>query len=470
MRSVFLSLPVLLSILACAGPPPTPLSGASVEAALAPPDWNQVRVQAALVEHPLLPPAGSVRFDERDGLSADEAAILAVVANPTLRAERDRRGIAGAELLRAGILPNPSISASFGVPVGAAAGDTVTGFDLGLDWDLAALLSHGERVEAARAHARAIDLDVAWQEWQVAQAAKLHLQRLALADRRLVAARQAAAVARRVVEAIRRAVKLGVRTGADLAAAEAASDAAHDRLLDERSSRTVERIDLNRALGLPADRTIPIDPSNRLRLRRLRLRPLPPVVALVAELPDRRLDLAALRAGYDSQDAKLRAAVRSRFPKIGVSLGAGRDPEGIETAGGGVRIELPLFDRNQGEIAVARASRKQLFDEYAARLAAARSDVARIVEQIGAVRRRLVVADRSVARLIRRHQAMQQASAHGAGDRFAAESAAADLAAARLARLDLQGRLGDLAVALEIASGRALFSEPAPSAVAGSMR
>lgn len=450
----------LLPLTACAGPPPKPLSGSEVEAALAPPDLAAIRVRAPLVEHPLLPP---VSLDERDGLSADEAAVLAVLANPALRAARDRRGIAGAELLRAGILPNPTLSASVGLPVGATAEGTVTGFDFGLDWDVSALLARGERVEASRAHVRAVELDVAWQEWQVAEGAKLHLQRLALASRRLAESERAVASARRRLEASRRGVELGVRTGPDLQAARGALDEARSWVLEARTGRDLERIDLDRALGLPADHVLAVEPTMGSRLRALRTRPLPSVAELVAGLPERRLDLAALRAGYASQDAAVRAAVRSRFPRIGVGLEAGRDPEAIETVGGGVRIELPFFDRNQGEIAVARATRKELFDEYAARLAEARAELARIVAEIGGVRRRLAVADRSVGALARQDEVARRAAERGTGDRIAAERAAAALISQRIERLDLMERLADLAVALEIASGRVLFSEPAPA-------
>lgn len=40
-----------------------------------------------------------------------------------------------------------------------------------------------------------------------------------------------------------------------------------------------------------------------------------------------------------------------------------------------VSLTLPLFDRNQGNIAIERATRQQLHDEFSARLAAADSEV-----------------------------------------------------------------------------------------------
>jgi len=463
-RAVAVLLPPLAALLVtggCAGPPPKPLSAAAVEEALEPVDLSairsDVRVRASVEARPVLAP---VPFDERDGLSADEAAIAAVVGNPLLRAARDRRGIAAAQLLQAGILPNPTLDASVGVPVGPAEEGSVTGFDVGLGWDFGALLGRGARIEAAQAHARSVDLDVAWSEWQVAEGAKLRVDRLALAERRLAEVRRALADAQRVVEQTGRAVELGVRTEPELDAARAALASARSLELEARSRRDRGRLELVRVLGLPPGREVPIEaPTDDARPRALRSRPLPPLAELTAQVAERRLDLVALRLGYSSQDARLRAAVRERFPRIGLGLEGGRDPEGIETVGGGLRIELPVFDRGQGRVAVERATRRQLFDEYAARLFEARHDVARAVEEIDEVRERLVVADGNVAVLARREEVARRAADRGVTDGFAAERARAALVAGRLERLDLDDRLAELAVALEIASGRVLFTE-----------
>ena len=64
------------------------LNAGTVHDALQPPDAAALRIRADELRHPYLPP---VEFDESNGLSPDEAAILAVLLSPSLRAERDRR-------------------------------------------------------------------------------------------------------------------------------------------------------------------------------------------------------------------------------------------------------------------------------------------------------------------------------------------------------------------------------------------
>ena len=86
-------------------------------------------------------------FDYSDGLSSEEAAGLAVVMNPTLRASRHERGIAEGQLVTAGLLPNPEIESIWLFPSGPIswAGEVNALFDL-----TQALVTRGPRRERAR--------------------------------------------------------------------------------------------------------------------------------------------------------------------------------------------------------------------------------------------------------------------------------------------------------------------------------
>src|SRR5438132_1821523 len=103
-----------------------PLDQTTVAARLASPSMDAIRVQAKEIQHPILKP---IDFDIRNGLSPDEAAILAVLANPKLRSVRDQRGIAAAQLLQVGILPNPQLSYSLGIPTGGMTQGTINAYN-----------------------------------------------------------------------------------------------------------------------------------------------------------------------------------------------------------------------------------------------------------------------------------------------------------------------------------------------------
>jgi len=446
----------LVVISGCATYRPMSITPESVHAGLRSPDMNEVRLRASRFKHPLLK---TVPFDDRDGLSPDEAAILAVIANPTLRAVRDRRGIASAQLLQAGILPNPQLSYDLGIPVGGGTQERVNSFGLSLGWDITSLVSRGARLEAAKAHAAAVDLDLAWQEWQVAEAARLHAYRLVIAGKRLAAAKQAEAFFQRLRKDVKQCVALGVKTRLDLSAAKTMLQEARSKVLNAQSTMEQERLAFNRALGLPPQRVVPLEKDIVWQLE------CPPANVLFEYAGANRLDLLALKLGYDSQEARVRAAVRSQFPKINLGVTGGRDTDGIQTVGLGLSIDLPFFDRNQGRIAEERASRRQLFDEYTARLFETRADIDRLVAAIKATRGQLAAIDESLSTQIALAEKLSRAAEAGQVDVFSYYKAMSAFYDKRIQRIELEQRMIDLGIALEIASGRyGLVGKAGPTA------
>ncbi|WP_169703939.1 hypothetical protein [Candidatus Kuenenia stuttgartiensis] len=83
----------------CASYHPRYLTSAVVEEKLTVPSTKDICIMAGSIDHPVLKP---IDFDDRDGLSPNEAAVLAVLLDPSLTVERDRRLLAGAQLLQAG--------------------------------------------------------------------------------------------------------------------------------------------------------------------------------------------------------------------------------------------------------------------------------------------------------------------------------------------------------------------------------
>src|SRR5438067_744570 len=100
----------LLLLAGCQVYHPLPITNQTVAAVLQTPTEKQMAFDAGAIKHPLLAP---VRLNLRDGISPDEAAVLAVLLNPTLRAARNQRNIARAQVILAGILPNPQLTGNF---------------------------------------------------------------------------------------------------------------------------------------------------------------------------------------------------------------------------------------------------------------------------------------------------------------------------------------------------------------------
>jgi hypothetical protein len=109
---------------------------------------------------------------------------------------------------------------------------------------------------------------------------------------------------------------------------------------------------LHEALGLPPGAAVRVASEISLPSRL----ELPSERALLTGLEERRLDLVALRRGYESQDQTLRAAVLAQFPRITLGFHQASDTTNVHTTGFGVTIDLPIFDRNQGHIAIEQAT------------------------------------------------------------------------------------------------------------------
>jgi outer membrane protein TolC len=430
---------------------PGALSAASVATALEAPSLDHLRIAASKIEHPLLPP---LVIDGRDGFTPDEVALIAVLASPQLRALRDQHGVAQAQVLQAGILPNPQLGYTLDQPHGNSDPSLVSGRNLGLSWDFTSLLGRSDRLAGARAAAAALDLDIAWQEWQTAQSARLSAFRLLALQQRLPLVRQIESDLAETVAAIKQASARGHLTALDLTTATDLWIAAqNNRYAAEQEDRT-ERSALNVALGLPAGADLALKPAAAFPA-------LPPQVTpatLLEGLEKRRLDLVALTLGYESNEAGLRAAVKAQFPRIGLSIAKTNDTSNVRTHTYGVTVDLPLFDRNHGAIAAGQATRRQLFDEYIARVAEARADVTLIFANLAAAQAQLAAATDSLPEWERLVAAYAKALETRNADVTAYREARSTLATHRLEQAVLQQQVLELEVALEIATGRPLLN------------
>jgi len=364
LRTPFrLALAALCSVCAgCASYRPEPLDTAPRMAR----DVAHIEVDAARMP---LPALRSHRFDPGDGLDIDEVAMLAVANNPRLRLERDRLGVARAQAFAAGLLPDPQLALTRDFPTNGGPGDT-SAFSAGLSYDVNALLTRSARSAAASASARQVNLELLWQEWQVVGRARLLFVRSLEQQRLLDVLHENQKLFAKRYRYVQAALAEG-NTTLDAAAADLAAlqDAGRQINELERQQRR-NRVDLNRLLGLAPD----------AELRLVGGAALPPldaaqVKASLAQLARRRPDLLALEAGYQSQEERFRAAVLAQFPALNVGLTRARDTSNLYTQGLGITLSLPIFDGNRGNVAIERATRRQLHDEFQLRLNDAAAEV-----------------------------------------------------------------------------------------------
>jgi outer membrane protein TolC len=305
-------------------------------------------------------------------LSVYDVAVLAVENNPDLIATRTQRGVARAQVLEAGLLPNPSVSASylFLLNPDTAAGVLFDAVSASVTQDIQKTITMKGRLRTAQAAALQVDASVLWEEWQLIGKARLLVFDI-VQDEKL----------RRVLVEYRdtlqnrfdrgsKALAEGNTTLATVAPDLAAVSDTRKALFDLERDLDSKHHDLNALLGLAPEVMVPL----KTQLQVLQVDP-KAVMRALNDLADRRPDLIALQLGYRSQDEKFRGALVGQFPALTFGPSYARDTSDVRSFGPQLTMDLPIFDRNQGNIAIEKTTREQLRAEFQARLSAAHSEV-----------------------------------------------------------------------------------------------
>ncbi len=346
-------------------------------------------------------------FNPANGLDITETVTLAVLNNPGLKAKRLQAGVADAQLLQAGLLPNPQLSSCFLTPI-TGPPLAYNAYTFGLTEDLSALVSRGAALAAARANQAKVNLNILWQEWQVEQKARqlfiaaraqAHLDQLLQTQHRLNARHY-----RRDRNALHHGNLTLSTTSADLVALVNANTQL--RQLQRQRNQTWHALD-----GL-----LGLQPSIKPKLTGpLHLRPFSKAqfTAALAQLPHRRPDLLALEAGYESQEDTVRKAILQQFPTLSIGPAGERDNGLIGSIGFNINLSLPLFNHNQGHIAIARATRAVLRATYQARLDSAVNTAHKMWREVRIQHRQLTQLDARLPQLEATTDAAQRSFAQG---------------------------------------------------------
>lgn len=327
------------------------------------------------------PPPGPLAMTVvvQDGVDLAEAALLAVSNNPDLRSARAAAGVAVAQLTAARLFADPQLGLGDDHPTSKAPG-LIDGVSIGLTYDVGSLVVRRPVIDAARAERERARLALVWQEWLTASLARqLFVRTLGLreqADIRALEVRLYEDQYRRLSAALGEGgVSSVAAAGALVSLRDSSRQLGELRRLAERAGR-----DLRLVLGLAPDALLDLQPlANDLPA------PLDPeaVRRAIATLASRRPDLLGLASGYAAQEANVRRAIVAQFPAVSIGIRRAQDTGGVETVGFTAGITLPMFNRNRGDIAITRATRERLYQEYQARLDTTASEAAALAADGG---------------------------------------------------------------------------------------
>ena len=328
------------------------------------------------------------RIDSARPLTIDQIGLLAILNDPDLKAEAGTIDLAHAGIVQATIIPNPVAAVSFGALISGPG--TISSLSAALSQGIAQLITRQARVQSAELHADQVDADQLWRQWQVAQkarqlAADIYADGLAIA----LTVKEIELLSQELDE-VKQAIAAGNLTIAAQAPLAGALAVAERALINLKLGRLKNWQALDGLLGL--------EPSVRFRIARPALGPLPKNIdALLENLPERRPDLAALQLGYNSAEEDIRAAILGQFPALTLGASYNRDTSDVVTVGPTFDLGVPVFDRNQGQIAKAAATRILLRAQYQARIDSAVATVRALVAQVRQLSADLVTARSAAA-------------------------------------------------------------------------
>lgn len=305
-------------------------------------------------------PGGSaVAIDVDRPLSVDQIGLLAILNDPELRTERGESALARADVTQSATLPNPSVSLGYAALLGGPG--TTGAFTASLAQDVASLVTYRSRVASARAHVAEVDANLLWNEWQVAQKARLLAVDIYWGERSIERSQTQLRAVQQAASAVQGAVSAGsmslAESGPLLASAASSERALGSMRLDELKNWQ----DLDALLGLRPDVRFAIAKPQVPEIA-------PDLDRQIATVSTRRPDLVALQLGYRSADEDVRAAILGQFPAFVLGGSYSSDTSDVRTAGPTATFDLPIFNRNQGAVAKTRATRLILHEQYQSRL------------------------------------------------------------------------------------------------------
>jgi outer membrane protein TolC len=371
--------------------------------------------------------------------------LAAVYFNPVLQIDQARVAEAEAAVVTAGARPNPTFTATPGIP-----NPYLLGLDLAFPIERAGKRSI--RVDQAKYVLESARLKLAETTWKTYMGVRVALVNYLIALRQLALSGAEVQTVSERVSLLETRLRVGeiprpeVDTARiELSNAQLASRAAEGTVAETRAA-------LAAAVG------IPVSALNNADLSWPGLDQLPGEEALsTARIQGQavlnRLDVRKALADYAATDSALRLEIAKQYPDLQIGPGYQyEETHSFFTVG--ASVTLPIFNRNQGPIAEAEARRKQAADTFIATQAQviAESDTALARYRSGL--RQLAQANQSLLQIQTQREQMSRRSLQaGETDQLAFSGALLESSVANRARLDAlrqaQAALNDLEDALQ---------------------
>lgn len=397
-------------------------------------------------------------WDPSTPLTSERAVLLALRNNRELRRQVELIGVSRADLVQAGLLPNPVLSVSLGFPVDPVSGSTQVA--AGAVQDLVALWLRPRRLEAADARLNESVLALSDAALRLVADVKQTHARVVAAGESIALSRESLRTVDHTLEALAARVKAGEGTQLDVNRAMQqrlvlGAELTRQELELERQKRSL--LALMGFAGAPAGWGVATGAPTTSG-------PLPSEERVIAMATSERLDVAAAYELARAHSADLSAEERARLDHLAVGLGFERNEAGESFLGPELEISIPIFDFNQARIAKAGSLARAAAIGYEAALQRAVAQARRAyVDAARAGELAEGYAARSVALAESNQRLAESALSAGQADTTVILSAQQSLIEARRALSDLRQDALIARIELEYAVGGLLAPQGAPA-------
>ncbi|MFQ5749376.1 MAG: TolC family protein [Planctomycetota bacterium] len=303
-------------------------------------------------------------FHPEDGLNRAEATSIALTWNPELRAFRAEAGVAAAQLVEAGLFPDPALGwDAVDWLVGRTGDDALTGFSIRFPLPAPGVIPAREGI--ARGRVEEVHWLILGREWLLKRRVDLAFLGVLAAQARLALNGRLQEIARKTHDFFARGRAVGAATALqeNLARLDLAQVERDGRRLELEVRRA--RQNLNSLLGLPPETEFELQTPKDPFAVSASLPSASEVTALAVKF---RPDLKELLAVYHQSEENLRLQIARQWPLF--ALGTGLD------------LILPVFSRfNQPAIRTAREARERIAREVEAEIHRLRAEVFQAVVQ-----------------------------------------------------------------------------------------
>ncbi len=302
----------------------------------------------AYAERLAVPSTQPSRFDASDGLSLEEAEVVALFFNPELRLARLKAEVPRVGAREAGRWEDPELGIDGERIIDGVEDPWVLGGTLNLTIPISGRL--GVEREKARSEATAEELRALAEERRVLAELRAAWAEWSAASERAALTRQLLAELDPVVERAERLRAAGELDPVDARLLRIERVSQTGKLQGYEADARVAEVELKARLGLlptAGVNLVPMIPALNISAAGEQL------PAVIAEHPRVRV----ARAEYEVAERTFKLEVRKQYPDLKIGGGFGTD-EGDERVLFGAALPLPVFNANRRAIAEARVSRE----------------------------------------------------------------------------------------------------------------